>query len=86
MKTWHWILIGTLVVLVYLVWTFRDKIPFLQKVKTNSIPDTFTRRDQFGEVVWNHKDGVYTYTLQYGIIAGQVQPTTFESFMEAYKS
>jgi hypothetical protein len=86
MKTWHWILIGTIIVFIYLIYRYRTKIPFVKNVVSDNIPDTFIRHDQFGKVTWSKVDGVYTYTLDYGMVAGVPQSTTLERFMEAYKS
>lgn len=86
MKREYWIIGIVVAVLGYLIWKFRAKIPFLKSFIENAIPDTFIRKDSFGDVFWSKVNGVYTYTMQYGIIAGIPQSTDLSGFMNAWKT
>ena len=86
MKTIHWIIILAVAVGGYLIWTFREKIPFIAKTVTKNVPDKFIRNDGMGTVTWEKLNGEYFYTLDYGIVGGIKQKSTLENFMKAYKS
>ncbi len=87
MKTLLWILgIGVLGFGAWWGWKNRYRIGLLKPITQAGVPETFIRKDKYGDVVWSKKDGVYTYTFEYGVVAGIPQKATAEEFMKAYKS
>ena len=86
MKTIHWITILVIIVAGYLLWVLRDKIPFVGKVLSKDVPNSFIRKDKFGNVYWNNINGEYSYTYDYGMVAGIKQKSNYEDFIKAWKS